>query len=112
MHYSGNVLIPIPGLLWTPDSDSNLIPIPIPVKSVMILELIPIPQSESCITVLNSLKTLIMLLSSCQKYFDITDYSTHLLHVAAELKALEKFSCNLFIFDTLCTECWLNLSLW
>ena len=62
MHDSGSVLIPIPipipGLLWKPDYDSDskltlanvLIPIPIPVKSGIIPESIPIPESESCIT--------------------------------------------------------------
>ncbi len=67
MHDSGTVLIPIPGLLWKTDSNSNsdsrltlkawfqdfckcLIPILIPVKSGIIPESIPIPESELCIT--------------------------------------------------------------
>ncbi len=82
MHDSGNVLIPIPipipGLLWKPDSDSDSdsrltlkawfrfqqfskclipIPIPIPVKIGLNPESIPIPESESCITVLNVVLT-------------------------------------------------------
>ncbi len=78
MHDSGNVLIPIPipGLLWKPDSDSDSrltlkawfrsqefskclipipIPIPIPVNIGLIPESIPIPESESCITALSTL---------------------------------------------------------
>ncbi len=46
-YYESLILIPIPGLLWKPDSEFSICLILIPVKSRIIPELIPIPQSES-----------------------------------------------------------------
>ncbi len=50
MHNSSKVMIPIPipGLPWKPDLIQSLIPIQ--VKSGIILETIPILESESCTT--------------------------------------------------------------